>query len=310
MGNPAHRPAATRSHRQIPAHRLAAARPHPAGLSGQRVLITGPARGIGAHTARLAAARGARLGLIGLEPARLAALAGELGEGHHWAECDVTDQGSLARAVESTVAALGGVDVVVANAGIAAIGTVAFGPAEAMIRVVDVNLSGVIRTLNATLPHLIASQGYALLVSSAAAFAAMPGMAAYAASKAGVEQFGNVLRLETAHLGVGVGTAHPIWIDTDLVRGFPPSFTVARRKLPWPLRTVVSVEASAEALVRGIEHRQRKVYVPRSMGAIQALRTLTLSKLSDRITLKLTGGEVLVTQLEEEARALARSHAG
>jgi short-subunit dehydrogenase len=285
-------------------------RPHPAGLSGQRVLITGPARGIGAHTARLSAASGARLGLIGLEPTRLAALASELGEGHHWAECDVTDQASLQQAVTSTVTALGGLDVVVANAGIATISTVAAAPAEAMIRMVDVNLSGVIRTVNATLPHLIASQGYALLVSSAAAFTAMPGMAAYAASKAGVEQFGNVLRLETAHQGVSVGTAHPIWIDTDLVRAFPPSFVAARRKLPWPLHTVVSVEACAEALVRGIEHRQRKVYVPRSMAAIQALRTLTLSKLSDRITLKLTGGDVLITQLEDETRALARSHAG
>lgn len=290
----------------IPAHRRA----DPAPLSRQRVLITGPARGIGAQTARLAAARGARLGLIGLEPARLAALAGELGEGHHWAECDVTDQASLHQAVASTVAELGGLDVVVANAGIATIVTAAAGPADAMVRMVDVNLSGVIRTVSATLPHLIASRGYALLVSSAAAYTAMPGMAAYAASKAGVEQFGNVVRLETAHLGVSIGTAHPIWIDTDLVRAYPPSFMAARRKLPWPLHTVVSVEACAEALVRGIEHRQRKVYVPRSMAAIQALRTLTLSKLSDRITLKLTGGGVLVTQLEEESRALARSHAG
>jgi hypothetical protein len=271
-------------------------------LDGQRVLITGPARGIGAHTARLAAARGARLGLIGLEPLRLAALAGELGEGHHWAECDVTDQASLHHAVTQTVAALGGLDVVLANAGIASIGTVTAVAPESMVRMIDVNLNGVIRTLSATLPHLIESQGYALLVSSAAAFTAMPGMAAYAASKAGVEQFGNVVRLETAHLGVSVGTAHPIWIDTDLVRAYPPSFTIARRKLPWPLQSLVSVEACAEALVHAMEHRQRKVYVPRSMAAIQALRTLMLSKLSDRVTLKLTGGGTFVAQLEEEAR--------
>jgi short-subunit dehydrogenase len=278
-------------------------------LNGQRVLITGPARGIGAHTARLAAAQGARLGLIGLEPARLATLTSELGEGHHWAGCDVTDHASLHRAVTSTVAALGGLDVVVANAGIASIGTVAAGPAEAMVRMVDVNLNGVIRTLNATLPHLIASQGYALLVSSAAAFTAMPGMAAYAASKAGVEQFGNVLRLETAHLGVRVGTAHPIWIDTDLVRGYPPSFMSARQKLPWPLHTLMSAEACAEAFVRGIAHRQRKIYVPRSMAAVQALRTLTLSKLSDRITLKITGGAALVAHLDDQTRANMRSRA-
>jgi short-subunit dehydrogenase len=275
-------------------------------LAGQRVLITGPARGIGERTARLAAARGARLGLIGLEAARLAELADELGEGHHWAECDVTDQKSLVDAIASTVTALGGIDVVVANAGIANFGTVVIGPAEAMVRAVDVNLNGVIRTISATLPHLIEAKGYALLISSAAAFTAMPGMAAYCASKAGVEQFGNVLRLETAHLGVRIGTAHPIWIDTDLVRGFSaelPSFEIARRKLPWPLNSLLSADACAEALVRAIERRQRKVYVPRSMAAVQALRTVLLSRFSDHLTARITGGGALVAQLEAEARA-------
>jgi short-subunit dehydrogenase len=283
-------------------------------LDGQRILITGPARGIGERTARLAAARGARLGLIGLEPARLATLAGELGEGHHWAECDVTDQESVNEAVTSTVSALGGIDVVVANAGIARFGIVVVGPVETMISTIDVNLNGVIRTLSATLPHLIAARGYALLVSSAAAFTAMPGMAAYCASKAGVEQFGNVLRLETAHLGVKVGTAHPIWIDTDLVRGFSaelPSFAVARQKLPWPLNSLLTVDACAEALVRAIERRQRKVYIPRSMGAIQALRTFMLSRFSDHLTARITGGGELVAQLEADARgrSFARHHA-
>lgn len=286
-------------------------------LTGQRVLITGPAQGIGERTARLAAARGARLGLIGLEPARLAALAGELGAGHHWSECDVTQQASLDAAVASAATALGGIDVVIANAGIGTAGTVAVEPVEAMVRTVDVNLNGVIRTVSAALPHLIEAQGYALLISSVAAFTAMPGMAAYSASKAGVEQFGNVLRLEVGHLGVGVGTAHPIWTDTDLVRGLAehlPSFEIARRKLPWPLNGVVSVDACAEALVRAIERRQRKVYVPRSMAAVHALRTFTLSRLGGFITARVTGGSRLVVQLEEEARAAdrlsPRSHAG
>ena len=281
-------------------------------MAGQRVLITGPARGIGNRTARLAASRGARLGLIGLEPARLAALANELGENHHWAECDVTDQDSLDDAVASTVAALGGIDVVVANAGIGGFGRpVAAGPVDPMIRTIDINLNGVIRTVSATLPHLIQARGYALLISSVAAFTAMPGMAAYCASKAGVEQFGNVLRLETAHLGVSVGTAHPIWIDTDLVRELSadaPSFAVARAKLPWPLSSLVSADACAEALVRAIERRQRKVYVPRKMAAVQALRTFMLSSLSDRLTLKVTGGGALVERLHDDARAMARDH--
>jgi NAD(P)-dependent dehydrogenase (short-subunit alcohol dehydrogenase family) len=277
-------------------------------LAGKVVLVTGAARGIGEHTARLAAARGARLALVGLEPDRLAALAGELGA--HWAECDVTDQAGLDAAVASTLSRLGGIDVVVANAGVANIGTVAVGPADAFARTIDVNLTGVVRTISAVLPSLVASRGYALLVSSAAAFTAMPGMAAYAASKAGVEQFGNVLRMEVAHLGVGIGIAHPVWIDTDLVRGFHsdlPSFRTVLDRLPWPLRSIAPVEACAAALVRAVERRQRRVFVPRSIAIVHALRTLALSPLADWLVARGTDRGALIGQLEDEARELGRS---
>ena len=118
------------------------------------MLITGPARGIGEETARALAARGARLSLVGLEPERLAALAAELGDGHVWFECDVTEQAALERAAEGTVEALGGIDVVIANAGIASNRTVAVGPVDALVRTIEVNLVGVVRTVCATLPHV------------------------------------------------------------------------------------------------------------------------------------------------------------
>lgn len=138
-------------------------------LTGRVVLVTGPARGIGEATARLLAARGARLSLVGLEPERLEALAGELGPGHLWFEADVTDSAAMERAVRGTVEALGGIDVVVANAGVAANGTVAVTPVDALVRVIDVNLSGVVRTVHAALPAVTERRGYLLLVSSAAA---------------------------------------------------------------------------------------------------------------------------------------------
>jgi NAD(P)-dependent dehydrogenase (short-subunit alcohol dehydrogenase family) len=272
------------------------------------VLVTGAARGIGEQVARRAAARGARVSLIGLEPERLKAIAGELSG--HWAACDVTDQAALDLAVASTVEAFGRIDIVVANAGVANIGTVRTGPVDSLVRTIDVNLNGVVRTVSAALPHLIESKGYALLISSAAAFTALPGMAAYCASKAGVEQFGNVLRLEVAHLGVDVGTAHPIWIDTDMVRGFKedmPSYRDARKKLPWPTSTEVSVDECADTLIRGIERRKRRVFVPRSIGLVQALRAIVLSPMSDRIIKRSTNGGAMITAMEAEVKSLGRS---
>jgi short-subunit dehydrogenase len=272
------------------------------------VFVTGPARGIGERVARLAAARGARLALIGLEADRLAALAADLGGEHCWFGCDVTNQAELDAAVAGTIERYGRIDVVVANAGIANNGTVAVNPADALARTVEVNLIGVMRTASATLPALLDSRGYALLVSSAAAFTVLPGMAAYCASKAGVEQFGNALRLEVAHRGVAVGTAHPIWVDTDLVRDQQQdlrTFRAVVRKLPYPLNTTITVERCARSMVDGIERRARKVYAPRSLAAVQALRTLYTGPIAGAVLAR--GARTMVPELEAEVRALGRS---
>jgi short-subunit dehydrogenase len=277
-------------------------------VKGKVVLITGPARGIGAETARMLAARGARLSLVGLEPERLAALAVELGEGHAWFECDVTDQTALERAVAGTVEALGGIDVVIANAGVASNGTVAVGPVEALVRTIDVNLTGVVRTVCATLPHVTERRGYYLLVSSAAALAPFPGISTYAAAKSGVEQFGNVLRLELAHKGVGVGVAHPSWIDTDMVRDAQNDLAGFRElvgRLPGPFGRVTPLRDCVAAFVDAIERRRRKVYVPRTLAAAAAVRQLFASPLADFIMGRQT--QHTLPQVEQEVRALGRS---
>lgn len=253
------------------------------------ILITGPARGIGEALARELAARGARLALVGMEPERLEALARELGPRHVWFECDVTDQQALVRSVEGSVRELGGLDAVVANAGIASNGTVAVTPVEALARVVEVNLTGVISTVHATLPHVTDRRGYYLLVSSAAAIAAAPGLATYSATKSGVEQFGNALRLELDHKGVAVGVAHPSWIDTDLVRDTRTdlaSFEHTLRKLPGPFGVVTPVGECAKALADAIERRARKIYIPRSLGLFAAIRHLFTTSLIGRMMVR------------------------
>ncbi|HET7230289.1 MAG TPA: SDR family oxidoreductase [Longimicrobium sp.] len=277
-------------------------------ISGKVVLITGPARGIGEETARQLAARGARLSLVGMEPHRLAVLAAELGAEHAWFECDVTSQAALDRAVAGTVQQLGGIDVVVANAGIASNGTVAVTPVDALVRVLEVNLIGVVRTVSATLPHVTKRRGYFLLVSSASALAPLPGISTYAASKIGVEHFGGVLRLEVAHKGVAVGVAHPAWIDTDLVRDTEhdlKSFRRTRRKLPGPFGSTTTVQECAAAFVDGIAKRRRKIYVPRSLGPLAAVRQIFWSGLSDRAMEKQLRRSV--PELEREVLSLGRS---
>jgi hypothetical protein len=276
-------------------------------LQDKVVLITGAARGIGEATARQAAARGARLALVGLEPDRLEALAAELGPRHTWAQADVTDQVAVDAAVTASVEALGGIDVVLANAGIGAGGTVASTPVDALVRTIDVNLNGVIRTVAAALPHVIARRGYVQIVSSAAAFTVLPGMAAYCASKAGVEQFGNALRLEVAHLGVKVGTVHPSWIDTDLLRDERdrvPTLDETLPKLPWPMNSTTSPEECAAAIVDGMERRARRVYVPKAVGLVQALRALVLSPAGD-LPVRRAARDV-VPRMEREAAERTR----
>ena len=86
---------------------------------GKTVLITGAARGLGAETARRVAARGANVALVGLEPEELERVAAQCGTNAAWFECDVTDTEALERAVAGTVERFGGIDVVMANAGIA-----------------------------------------------------------------------------------------------------------------------------------------------------------------------------------------------
>ena len=274
-------------------------------LAGKSVLITGAARGIGAELARRAAARGARVALVGLEPAQLAAVADELGPEHLWVEADVTDADALKAAVQRTVDTFGGLDIVVANAGIAPLTTVMTSSAHALARTIEVNLIGTMLTAHAALPEIAKRKGHVLLISSAAAFTVLPGMSAYCASKAGVERFGDALRLEVAYRGITVASAHPTWIDTDMVRDTEeslPTFKATRKQLPGPLGAFTSVAACADALVENLETRGRRVFVPGSVGVVSALRQLVTGVVAEKVAMKVSAKRV--PQLERDIAAL------
>lgn len=243
----------------------------PASLSGRRVLITGAARGIGAATAQRLHERGARIALAGLEPEELAAVAARCGDAPWWA-CDVTDRARVDAVVAEAVAALGGLDVVMANAGIAAQIALVGGDPEVWDRTMAVNVGGVYNTVRAAGPHVAHRDGYVLVVSSLAAALHLPLLGAYSASKAAVEALGDALRAELRPTGAKVGVAYFGELDTDMTsRGFG---TEAARYLTRDgrLGTVAPLRAGIDAVERGIARRSRRVVAPRWVGPVLPIR--------------------------------------
>lgn len=239
-----------------------------------RVLITGGARGIGAALAERLAARGDRISLIGLEADALAATAARCGDAH-WALCDVADHGQVKRAVTSAVDALGGLDVVVANAGVAAQMPIVGGDPGVMERTLAVNVLGVYYTLREAGPHIQHPNGYALAIASVGAVIHLPLLGAYSASKAAVEALGNTLRIELRPYGARAGVAYFAELETDMTaRGFD---TEAARTLTaglGPVMSVAPLKVGIDALERGIDRRAKRIVAPRRHAVLVPARML------------------------------------
>lgn len=251
-------------------------------LAGRRVLITGAARGIGAALARRLHERGARVAVVGLEPERLEQVAQSCGDAP-WAACDVANRAQVDSVVPSMVEELGGLDVIVANAGIAAQTPLIGGDPRMMDRIVGVNLLGVYNTIRTAGPHISHSRGYALLMSSLAAAVQLPMMGAYSASKAGVEALGNTLRIELKPNGGKVGIAYLAELDTDMTRrGFG---TEAAAALPATKRFVhvTPLEVGIRSLERAIARRSRFIVAPKWAAPALPFRMITQA-IADRVT--------------------------
>jgi NAD(P)-dependent dehydrogenase (short-subunit alcohol dehydrogenase family) len=223
-------------------------------LDGGVAWITGGGSGLGAACAAELARRGARIALSGRRVAHLEAVAAPLraaGAEVRVVPCDVTDEASVRAAVADIVAAWGGIDLLLANAGFAVNGPVATLSVADWRRQYDTNLFGLVACVTHALPSLRARRGRIGLVGSVAAYLPIPGSAAYASSKAAVHLLGHTLRAELAPDGVSVTVLHPGFVESEIGqvdnRGVHHASRPDRRpaRLMWPAPRAARVMVDA-----------------------------------------------------------------
>ncbi|WP_393074810.1 SDR family NAD(P)-dependent oxidoreductase [Streptomyces sp. LN704] len=218
-----------------------------ADFEGLKALVTGGASGIGRATAELLAARGAQVAVLDLDLSRVEKpLLGY--------RADVSDDASVRTAVAAAAQDLGGLDVLVNNAGIGAQGTVEDNDDTEWHRVLDVNVLGMVRTTRAALPHLRESAHAAIVnTCSIAATAGLPQRAAYSASKGAVLSL--TLAMAADHLREGIrvncvnpGTADTPWVGRLLDAAPDPAAERAALEARQPSGRLVSAAEVAGAV--------------------------------------------------------------
>lgn len=253
--------------------------------NGKVALVTGAARGIGFETARQLHMRGASVVVVDLNAAEAREAAERIGERAIGIATDVTDHSAVMQTVAETVERFGGLDIVVANAGIAQsqMATTRGIPVEEWERVFEVDLLGVWRTVRAALPQIVERKGHVVVTSSVYAF--MNGVlnSPYAVAKAGVESMGRALRAELTPLGASASVAYFGWVDTKMVQDAtsrPGSERLRQNTPDFLLKRIPPSEAGA-AIVRGIEERSPRIFAPRWWRYVSALRGI-LNPLLDK----------------------------
>jgi len=235
-------------------------------LNNRVIVITGATGGLGRAAALALRAKGARLALLDLDQSAVESLAAELGGpsvAAGWV-ANVRSMDSLTAAMDAAAKHFGGIDVVIAGAGIGIAGSLETMDPREFDRVIDINLNGVWRTFHAALPQVKARRGYLLAISSMAAFIHSPLNAHYTASKAGVWALCNSARLELKHEGVGVGSFHPTFFQTPMMDAVVdgPCSTLVWNKHQG-IWQYVALQEVVDALVDCIEYRRETVTVPR-----------------------------------------------
>ncbi len=237
-----------------------------ADASGRVALITGGAGGIGLAVAELLQRRGMTPVLMDLPGPALSAAAARLaGAGEVLAVAgDVTRPEDCARAVEQAVQRFGGIDLCWANAGVGALAPLRHADAAEWMQVLQVNVFGVLHTVQAALPQLIARRGHIAVSASAASLGHAPAMSAYAASKAAAEAMCDSWRIELDHHGVAVTCIHPLWVSTPMVERGRASLAFARLRqgMAGPMQRETPLQVAAPLIAEGLLKRRRRIFVP------------------------------------------------
>jgi NAD(P)-dependent dehydrogenase (short-subunit alcohol dehydrogenase family) len=222
-------------------------------LSGLRALVTGGSSGIGAATARTLSTRGVRVAVAGRDRAALRQVTADTGG--VIVPGDLREPGCPRRTVEAAADALGGLDILVSNAGIGWAGPFAAMTESDIDSVLDVNLRAAAHLARAAIPHLQPGTGRLVFVGSIAGLVGVTGEAWYSATKAGLGCLADTLRAELRPAGIGVSLVSPGVVDT-------PYFE--RRKVPYKRQhpQLMTAEAAAAAIVEAVDRGRDNVVVP------------------------------------------------
>ncbi len=253
-------------------------------LNGKVALVTGAARGIGFETARQIHLRGASVAVVDIDAEEAREAAERIGERAIGIATDVTDHAAVMQAVAETVERFGGLDVVVANAGIVQkkMATVRGIGVEEWERVFEVDMLGVWRTVRAALPQIVERRGHVVVTSSVYAFVNGVFNSPYAVAKSGVESLGRALRAELTPLGASASVAYFGWVDTKLVQdAVAVNGDRMQQDLPAFLRKRIQPAEAGAAVVRGIEERAPRIFAPKWWRYVSALRGI-INPLLDR----------------------------
>jgi short-subunit dehydrogenase len=255
-------------------------------MKGNAVIITGASKGIGAELARQMAARGAMLALVARDREALERVASECvarGAKVEVIPTDVAVEEDCRRMVERTVAAFGRIDTLVNNAGATMWARFdEIGDMSILARIMQVNYMGAVYCTHYALPHLKASRGRLVGISSLAGRTGVPTRSGYAASKHAMTGFFDTLRIELAGSGVSVTMIYPGFVSTGIRENATGPDGKPIQVSPVKEGEVMGVEECAAITLKAIERRQREV-VMTARGRIGLFLKLVAPGLIDRI---------------------------